>query len=245
MLSSSHPWTQGCPPSLFPVFPEALLECQLFFPPGLGWVWDSITCSEHQDPGALSEQEATTSSGLMTTYPSEGKLGEPCYHRHPLNGFCWQHLVSPKDNFSHRSSFYAAKNYLQRYDIVFPSLYSEIELSEKARVTPCPAVMFKPHIMHRSGEKKRTLHPEISKRHPLSHEPQNFKNKKQKKALSPFHISCQVPSGNNFTFDFCNTDACRYVTTYGDAISMGETADFPPAKAVMKPTVNLWDFFFF
>lgn len=50
--------------------------------------------------------------------------------------------------------FMQLKKYAERHDIVFPSLFSEIKLSEKGRVTPCPTIIFKSHIKRHRGREK-------------------------------------------------------------------------------------------
>lgn len=144
---------------------EPSLQCPAHLSPASEWMQVSFTQPGAPRPGGtLSFQEATSSSELMAICPTEGKLGAPWCHRHPLNCCCWVSLHSgtrsPRDSFPLRSSLHGV---------------------EKAKVSPCPRL--KPQVMYHRVEE--TLHPEILKRHPVLQEHQNFK-----KGLRPILINC-------------------------------------------------------
>ena len=106
--------------------------------------------------------------------------------------------------------FLQLKKYAGRHGIVFPSLFSEIKLSEKEEWHPARPLFLSLTSGVTEGEKRSFASWDFKK---TSCSTWASKLKKQKKALNPFHIHCQVPSGNNFISDFCNTDACRYIIT--------------------------------
>ena len=129
------------------------------------------------------------------------------------------------------------KKYAERHTIVFPSLFSEIKLSEKGRVTPCLTIIFKPHIKHHGGEKRNCASWDFKQ---TSCSTWASKLKKQKKLWTPFiHIAKSlVETTLSLTFATLMVQVCNH---HGDMVFTGETTDFPPARAVMKPLVNWWD----
>lgn len=83
----------------------------------------------------------------------KASLGSPAI-TDTLNGFCWQHMGNSRDNCPQWSSFCAAKKVCRKTRHCLPLFIQRDQTIWERRVTPCPTIIFKSHLMRHRGREK-------------------------------------------------------------------------------------------
>lgn len=145
----------GLPSFPFPVCHEALLQCQLICPPALGWIQNSFTrqwASSWTCKPWVSRKPSPHQSWWLSAH-LKASLGSPAI-TDTLNGFCWQHMGNSRGNCPQWSSFCAAKKVCRKIRHCLPLFIQRDQTIWERRVTPCPTIIFKSHIMRHRGREK-------------------------------------------------------------------------------------------